>query len=919
MRARGMRSALIAAAVCGITTLGAGGASADGSQNVEKMVDSFSRCVQREGSADVLILLDQSASLSAPYTDSQGKDRQATDPQDLRIEAAEDLVGQLKGLPDGSGSDAKVRIAIAGFDGNYHAGDWTVLDDSSIGTVKDQVRAVGEKDDGRETDYVNALDGARSELAKSNTCRMLVFFTDGEYDVDGSYGAKDYSDAKDWAKVEQDGRDLLCSPKKGPLNALRASGVYVAGVGLSGDGDSGRLGFLRDMIATSQCGQGEVQQKWADNWAFLDVGNARDLIFALGQIGGGDPLPPEVTKSDGRSVIAFGLDPVITRVSVLADAADERLMMKLVAPDGQTVATSTDPGSDTRDDVTTDVSSIGASTTRFRLTPEDGDDLAGKWKVKFEPKKGESVGPGVLTRISVDLKSDLRAAWIDPQQQLVSGEGTRIRVQVVKAGSAVSAADLPKANISLDFRDASGAVTNLVPAKAVSEWEQGQDVSFTTNGAPLPTGGGKLAFNLDVEMTTEPVTKLMPQVTSADVTLISPPHYPTVNAAPLTLKGEKAEVAVGLDPSVGSVPVTGPGCVWLQQDATQIDGLPQGIDDGQAKVESAANSADNCVQLEDGKSGALGLKAIPDVPGYGALTGSVVVVAAPAGGVGEPIKVTVPFSAERAKPINERIRIGLLVVALLLGLGVPALILFAIRAATAKIPVSDPEAGDLHYVLKTARRSGDSVEPITLSRQELRRVHDGSVASVKQVDVEGVLVKAVPFGNPFTVAHVRAQRAGTALVSDLSAGASKDGSARLPLGLAGHWLAWYESGEVRVLYFFSDNDIRSGDLSELVSRLTESLDSQWHLLDAAASAAVPVGASATQNRADVTDNGWRDDSPPPAGGSAASGSDDSWSSDTHDSWTPDTGDSWNPGNDASDNSNTWDNDWDSGPESKDTW
>src|SRR5690606_21895398 len=108
--------------------------------------------------------------------------------------------------------------------------------------------------------------------------------------------------------------------------------------------------------------------------------------------------------------------------------------------------------------------------------------------------------------------------------------------------------------------------------------------------------------------------------------------------------------------------------------------------------------------------------------------------------------------AERADALSRGTQVGVFLLALLLGLGIPAAILFGVRARTARIPVSDPEGGDLAYVVKTVAVSDTGVEAMPLTRQDVRLAHDGSVPAVRQLVVEGVELAAVPFGNPFTIA-----------------------------------------------------------------------------------------------------------------------------------------------------------------------
>src|SRR5690606_33784900 len=68
------------------------------------------------------------------------------------------------------------------------------------------------------------------------------------------------------------------------------------------------------------------------------------------------------------------------------------------------------------------------------------------------------------------------------------------------------------------------------------------------------------------------------------------------------------------------------------------------------------------------------------------------------------------------------------------------------------------------------------------------------------------------------------------LISDGDAAESPEGAVRLPLALEGHWLAWRENAGVRVVYFFSTNDLRGSDLTQLSTDLHESLNARAVLL-----------------------------------------------------------------------------------------
>lgn len=873
-------------ALCSLLMGSPAQAASGGAENISELVESFSACVSREQSADVLILMDQSASLSQGYQGSDGQQHEATDPEDRRLSAAEDVVDQLRSYSEDSG--VEINVAVAGFDGNFNAGTgWTPINDQTIDAIREQVVIVGGQDGGLETDYFNALDGASRVLAQGQTqCQLLVFLTDGEYDVDGSYGPKNYSSATDWQQVEKQGKELLCDPKRGPLNTVRTSGVYLVGVGLTGGTDSNRLDFLRNIATGSSCGKTPAD----DRWAYLDVDNASSLVFELSRVTPGT-VTESKTDAEGRSSIRFGLDPIITSVSVLTDAADPRLRVELVDPTGETVASSLDEGSNSAGAYRATVAQLGPATTRFRVRPTEGDSLSGTWTVRFLPKQGERVPKGVLTRTNVTVKSDLRPAWVDPQASLPTGAESLIRAELVSkdTGGQVPAGEVPGASISLDFRDASGKVSAIVGPKPLAEWEAGVAVSFTEGGVPLPTGTGKLAFNLDVRMTTKPVTDLATQVTAYDVELVAPPEYPTVDASPVVLSGESSQYAEGLSPSAGTIPVRGPGCVWLDAPSTVVDSLPSGIDESQISLQSEFGSQDTCLSIPEGATAEFPLEAVPTAAGYGTFAGQSVLMASPQG-TGEPLSVVVPFTAERSQDVNPTTQLGLLVLALILGLGIPALILMAVRAATARIMVSEPEAGDLVFVAKSVPVVDGQLQAVSLDRRDLRNAYNGSDASVRALDVEGVHLQAMAFGNPFAVAQVRASAAGKRLVSDLSAGSSRDGSARLPLALAGHWVAWSEAGLTRIIYFFSTNDLRSNDLREISRGLSDSLESRRDLLVRSVEDAVMVGTRA--DHAEGAD--------PWAGTAGNAGSGSAGTTDSDDWLNGGSDDGWNSGSDSKD-------------------
>ncbi|MEI2786565.1 MAG: vWA domain-containing protein [Candidatus Nanopelagicales bacterium] len=866
-----------------------------GNDQLGDFVESFSQCASGSGSADVLILLDESASL------------RESDPSNLRAPAAVDFVEQMQEFA--ADSEADITVQVAGFDGNFKAGEWRELNDTSVAELRADVEQVGRQADGLETDYVNALNGAREQfVGQRSDCQMLVFFTDGEYDVDGSYGPKKYSreslegDAADWVQVEKDGKALLCEGKSGPLNSLRKSGVYIVGIGLE-KGDAGQLEFLREVASGQGCGTPPEP----DRWAFLEATDARNLIFELSRVTAPNDYDGS-TDDRGQGSFAFGLDPIITSASVMAQAGNEDLQVKLVNPKGDVVAASSDEGETTKAGVSIRTVNVGPATTRFRLQAQPGRDLAGRWSVRFSPKPGKAGAKGVSTRGTVKVRSDLRPVLVDPQPAWQTGEPVTVTAQVENktSGQIVPASALPNAEMSLEYRDSVGQITSLVPLTPVSDWAGGLPIAQS-----LPLGNGRLALTLRVQMQAKPTTRLAPQARSYPLQVKAPPNYPPVAAGLVTLTSPKGGVAEGVDPSAGTITITGPGCVWLDPDKTAVESLPQGLTEEQIRLQSPASTQQTCVSVVEGQTATIEVEAVPDASGYGAYSGTLTLQTQPSDGSYDPLPVTIPFIAERANAVDRPLQIIVLVVGLLLGLGIPAGILFFVRARTARIPVSDPENGDLAYVAKTIGLAGERVEALELTRQDVRLPHDGSTPTVQQLLVEGVELAAVPFGNPFSIAHVKATAPGRTLLSDSDVAASPEAGVKLPLALEGHWLAWREGGSVRVVYFFSTNDLRGNDMAQLSHDLHESLSGRIAMLNGMGEEPVPVaptGGAAAVPEADAW--GTWGSNEPPAAASPPPSDWGQWDSEPQYPNTPGKSDSTPP-------SEPWDDGWGTNP--KNTW
>ena len=173
------RAVVLVAALC-MALLGLLGsaplvsASPDKPSDQQTGLSEFGSCLSGGGKGSLVMLMDQSGSL------------QKTDPDKARVTAAQYLAARLASFSTTKGITLDVRVA--GFASSYAgAGDWTSLTPDALETVKSQISAVGDDIKDYDTDYWNALEGARQDLVDHDTsgCRAVAWLSDGEDDLEG--------------------------------------------------------------------------------------------------------------------------------------------------------------------------------------------------------------------------------------------------------------------------------------------------------------------------------------------------------------------------------------------------------------------------------------------------------------------------------------------------------------------------------------------------------------------------------------------------------------------------------------------------------------------------------------------------------------------------------------------------------------
>ena len=168
---------------------------------------------------NLLILLDTSGSLKT------------NDPANLRSAGTKDALQVVESLSSRfADADVGIEIAVDTFDQRYFRKQGWIPADGVYQRLGEAIEAIA-TDDGRYTDYVEALTGAWSRFAAhSDDCNLLIWFTDGEHDTASG------------AEGEERELSQLCSSPA--MRSLREQ-VWVGAVQLNtADAAGSRLRYL---------------------------------------------------------------------------------------------------------------------------------------------------------------------------------------------------------------------------------------------------------------------------------------------------------------------------------------------------------------------------------------------------------------------------------------------------------------------------------------------------------------------------------------------------------------------------------------------------------------------------------------------------------------------------------------------------
>lgn len=446
----------------------------------------FGACLSGHGQGSLAILIDQSGSM------------RQTDPDQGRVEAASYLIDRLAAFTDRTGITLDVRVA--GFAADYHAaGDWTGLTGSTKDGIASSVRTVGDDLKDYDTDYWNALNGARQDLADhdSSGCRAVAWLSDGEFDLDvrdsdsatrDFGGSKSYATSADLSKesgvqqAEQAGRSDLCR-STGLADQVRSAGITLIGIGLSGSGGAQPDFTLMRRVSegggtnAAEAGVDQCGDVSSPAGAFYPVSDLDSLLMAFDSIS----TPGDTVQSRSVSICqdaacnegqySFVLDGTLDAVHVMASSDVSGLDAYLYPPGAANPLVIKGDQSGAQGSAGVSAQWLTSRTFQADLDASKVSTWDGQWRLAFVDPSSASQNQQI--HVNVHLSSPLTLSWTDLDKTELR-QGERVESATLSlldhaGGRAVEASRVKGAvTMSVVLKDSAGNEHELWTGKDVA-------------------------------------------------------------------------------------------------------------------------------------------------------------------------------------------------------------------------------------------------------------------------------------------------------------------------------------------------------------------------------------------------------------------------------------------------------------------
>ena len=814
MNARGSRFLAVVALCAPLIAAALGQAPEASAAEADPALGSFGACIAGGGAADVLLLVDESSSLTS------------SDAALGRVTSATYFVDQLADFATEAGTPVDVQLSVFG-DSYSTLLPWTPLDADSVSGVRGSIAGLAERVDGFDTDYWTALDGARTDLAARSAgrtgtagCQAIVWFTDGKLDFfprETAAEREDYGVEKRFApgvgltstaaaaEVRNAAAADLCRGG-GLADQLRSSGITVFGVGLTGPGSTDAdFDFIRSVttgtdLAGTRCG--DITEPVPGSFGLAS--DIDGLLFAFDAIStpGGAPLAQEAgicqVVACADQAHNFVLDASTPRVKILGSADASGLSASMSLPGGARVDLPRDGDGGPSASAVIEASGTSidyewitdktVAVTVDRLSAGDSA-WVGQWAFTFTDPQGASADR--RSKTNLHISGDLVPAWLNGAGVVLhTGETVDGAVFALtgRGGAPVDPSSiLGTLRYTVSLQDAEGAVTTVLDTE--DKAAIAQPVALPLTDAAVGLGLLTLRLEVTTASATSPAgavvpgTTLDPAVVAQRISIAAPAAYPTA--------GERIDFGrvEGAADVSSSLQLSGDGCAWLAPGSAAVVASPEGL--GTVRVESDAASADSCVEAGDA---GLPLRLSTDEGGNGAINGTVTVLLASSDGSGPPLEVEVPFTAGLELPLDAGTAWAAFALTLLIGIAVPVGVLYLAKWLVSVIP-----ARPLVVATIPVEVSGGSVlragSRFSIGPEDLRDLVSLGARGSRRAAAGEALLRARTGAAPTEAGFVSVEREGWSSASGASPSTSAKGTtARLPLAVHNNWVVFHQPG-----------------------------------------------------------------------------------------------------------------------------
>lgn len=651
-------------------------------------LQSVSSCFDRTGVLQVLFLVDESGSL------------RDTDPLDQRVAAIRAALSGLARAADRTvdGQELRVDVLLTAFSADYTrvTDGWQRLDGSTVQELIDAAGRFAELDRGLDTDYGTALGRAANDLAARSVevavqtgeppCQVLLFFTDGRYDVgDRTRGARlqlpptvEYapdlplSVPGNGALAVERGKAALCQAG-GTTDVVRANGAVTITVALDVNLDAAARNFL-DALTDGSSPESTCGTTGSETTGhFVSASRSDDLLFAFSRL-----LDPRqeirFCESPAPVPCTFEVIDGISGFVLVGTAPVDNFELELTSPAGGVVRLRP------QDPPSLALGSTVLGQRRFSpraLEVEAAIDAAqqdgvGSWTIAFIDPSGGPVAQG--GSFTIEYLAEIVPGLVEVPV-LQKGEPVTFEFGLFDpAGEQI--ADSPL----VDGASLEATVTDPVTGESTSlTVEQAGRGVFKSDYAPArDTAASTQILTLDATLAGMDGVALTSKQRTIELDLRPPQDFPRIEPSRVDLP-----TIVGDGAASGSFRVVGSeiadGCVWFEPLEAE---LPDGSTTPVQLSPGPATQA-SCLSVPQGTTRTIEVRIDPEQAALGRVAGELQVNLSSSTSddiqrVNLPIRATMDVVPDAGTARN------ILVALLLVGFLVPLLVLHLLNRAAAR-------------------------------------------------------------------------------------------------------------------------------------------------------------------------------------------------------------------------------------------